>query len=170
MTRLDEIRELYAYNAWAMQRMLDCTAQLNEEELHRDLGDSFGSVRDTLVHIVGAEWVWLMRWQGGSPTAIPNTKASLSHAEIVSWWKQINEEREAYLVSLPAEALDRVVGYTNFAGVYFAFPLWQMLRHVVNHSSYHRGQVTTLLKQLGHIPAATDMILLYQEMQKTLNA
>lgn len=169
MTRLDEIRELYGYNAWAMRRIFECAAQLTEEELHRDLGGSFGSVRDTLVHIVGAEWVWLTRWQGSSPTAIPNTRANLAHGEIVTWWHQIDEEREAFLVALPAEALDRVIGYTNFSGIYCAFPLWQMLRHVVIHSSYHRGQVTTLLRQLGHNSVATD-ILIYHEMQRPLEA
>jgi uncharacterized damage-inducible protein DinB len=66
--------------------------------------------------------------------------------------------------------LDVLVAYRNFAGIDLAFPLWQMLRHVVNHSSYHRGQVTTMLKQLGHRAISTDMILMYQEKQKALEA
>ncbi|MGQ0815064.1 MAG: DinB family protein [Gemmatimonadota bacterium] len=167
MTRLDEIRELYEFNAWATSRMFQATSLLSEDELTRDLKNSFPSIRDTLVHIVGAEWVWLTRWQGSSPTAIPNMNAAMSHAEIVRWWHEINAERDQLLRSLAPESLDRIVAYKNFAGVDFAFPLWQMLRHLVNHSSYHRGQITTMLKQLGHKPVSTDLILMYQERQKT---
>jgi uncharacterized damage-inducible protein DinB len=166
MTRLDEIAELFEFNAWATRRMLESTAALSEEELTRNLKNSFPSIRDTLVHTVGAEWVWLMRWNGESPAAIPNANSPMSHAQIVSWWNEINTERDQYLRSLGPDGLDVVVAYRNFAGVDFAFPLWQMLRHVVNHSSYHRGQVTTMLKQLGYKPISTDMILMYQERQK----
>lgn len=165
MTRLDEMRELFTFNAWAMRRLLDDTAKLSEEEIKRDMGNSFSSIRDTLVHMVGAEWVWLSRWQGTSPNAIPNTKANMGHGEVVQWWQQINDEREAFFATLTEEALDRMIAYRNFAGKDFAFPLWQMLRHVVNHATYHRGQVVTMMRQLGHAPTATDMILMYQEKQ-----
>ncbi|MGQ0560981.1 MAG: DinB family protein [Gemmatimonadota bacterium] len=166
MTRFDEILELYDFNAWATRRMFESTSALSDEELARDLKNSFPSVRDTLIHIVGADWVWLTRWQGSSPSALPSTKESLSHDDLVRWWHDIDAERDAFLRGLTPDALDRVVAYRNFAGVDFGFPLWQMLRHLVNHSSYHRGQVTTMLKQLGHKPVSTDMILLYQERYK----
>lgn len=162
-TRVEEMRELFTFNAWAMRRLLDDTAKLSDEEIKRDMGNSFPSIRDTLVHMVGAEWVWLSRWHGTSPTEIPNTKGNMSHQEIVEWWRLINDEREAFFATLTDEALDRVVEYRNFAGKDFMFPLWQMLRHVVNHATYHRGQVVTMMKQLGYTPTATDMILMYQE-------
>jgi uncharacterized damage-inducible protein DinB len=165
MTRLQEIAELFEFNAWAARRMFESTAALSEDELARDLGNSFPSIRDTLIHTVGAEWVWLTRWRGTSPAAIPSTTSALTHAEIVRWWEDVNSERAEFLRSLGPDALDAVVAYRNFAGVDFAFPLWQMLRHVVNHSTYHRGQVTTMLKQLGHKPVSTDLILMYQERQ-----
>ena len=165
MTRLEEIAELFEFNAWATRRMFESTAALSEEEFARDLGNSFPSIRDTLIHTVGAEWVWLTRWRGSSPTAIPNMTAPLTHADIVRWWEDINAERAELLRSLGPDSLDVLVAYRNFSGVDLAFPLWQMLRHVVNHGSYHRGQVTTMLKQLGHKPLSTDMILMYQERQ-----
>ena len=163
MTRLEEIAELFEFNAWATARVFEATASLSEEEFTRDLGNSFPSIRDTLVHIIGGEWVWLTRWHGTSPTAFP--AAPRTHPDIVRRWEDINVEREKFLRSLGPHSLDVVVAYTSFAGVDFAFPLWQMLRHVVNHSSYHRGQVTTMLKQLGHKPISTDWILMYQERQ-----
>lgn len=163
MTRLAEIMELYEFNAWATHRMFETTSVLSEEELSRDLKNSFPSVRDTLIHMVGAEWVWFTRWQGTSPSALPNTKTELSHSQIVRWWQEIDADRQAYLKSLTPDALDGIIDYTNFAGKHLALPLWQMLRHLVNHSSYHRGQITTMLKQLDHPATATDMILFYQE-------
>ena len=170
MTRLDEIAELFDFNAWATRRMIESTAALTEEEFKRDLGNSFPSIRDTLIHTVGAEWVWRTRWRGNSPAAIPNTTSTLTHTGIVRWWEEINVERAEFLRSLGPDGLDVLVAYRNFAGIDLAFPLWQMLRHVVNHSSYHRGQVTTMLKQLGHRAISTDMILMYQEKQKALEA
>jgi uncharacterized damage-inducible protein DinB len=166
MTRLAEIIELYEFNTWATQRMFESTSVLSDEELTRDLKNSFPSVRDTLLHIVGAEWVWLTRWQGTSPSALPDTSAASTHSQIVRWWHEIDTDRQTFLTSLTPNALDGIIGYTNFAGQPLAFPLWQMLRHLVNHTSYHRGQITTMLKQLGHQPIATDMILFYQATQE----
>ena len=164
--RCAEILELYRFNTWATERMLAATAQLSPEELTRDLHNSFPSIRDTLRHIVGADWVWLSRWQGTSPTELPKSRAALQHAEIVEWWQEIDAQRHAFLLTLNDAALDRIIAYTNFAGAHLAFPLWQMLRHVVNHGTYHRGQVMTMLRQLGHKAVPTDMILLYQELQQ----
>lgn len=166
MTRLDEIRELYRFNTWANERMFASTSLLSEAELTRDLRSSYPSIRDTLVHMVGADWVWLSRWHDISPTSFPDAPHLTTHAIIHERWRDVDTQRDRFLKSLDEEAIDRVIAYTNFAGAHFAFPLWQMLRHVVNHCSYHRGQVTTMLRQLGHTPQATDMILMYQEKQK----
>lgn len=166
MTRLDELRELLAYNGWAMQRTFDAVAPLSEEEFGRDLGNSFPSIRATLVHTVGAEWVWLTRWHGTSPTEFPQAAGMTTLDAIRIAWQGIDEARTAWFNALDEAALDREIAYRSFAGVDFSFPLWQMLRHVVNHGSYHRGQVTTMVRQLGHKPISTDMILMYQELQK----
>lgn len=166
MTRLDEINELFRYNAWAMRRIFDATAGLSEAELAQDMKNSFPSIRDTLMHIVGGEWVWLERWLGVSPTAFAMADTNLTHGQIREWWEEVNAGRAAYLRTLNDDTLDCVVEYDSFAGVHFAFPLWQMLRHIANHSTYHRGQVTTMLKQLGHKPISTDIILLYQDEYK----
>jgi uncharacterized damage-inducible protein DinB len=166
MTRIEEIRELFEFNAWATRRTFEATAVLSDDEFTRDLKNSFPSVRDTLIHIVGGEWVWLTRWKGSSPTAFPNPDAVLTHGDIVRFWNGVDAERNAWLRTLQDADLDAMVSYRSFAGLDFTFPLWQMIRHLVNHSSYHRGQVATMLRQLGHKPLSTDFILMYQERQK----
>jgi uncharacterized damage-inducible protein DinB len=166
MTRLEEIHQLFEFNAWAMLRTFEATAALTAEEFSRDLGNSFPTIRDTLIHTVGGEWVWLMRWKGTSPTAFPSAEAIANHAAVVRVWTEINAERDAWRQTLTAASLDAMIAYRTFAGVDYTFPLWQMLRHQVNHSSYHRGQVATMLRQLGYKPLSTDLILMYQERQK----
>jgi uncharacterized damage-inducible protein DinB len=166
MTRLEEMRQLYEFNAWAMLRTFEATAGLSQEEFTRDLRNSFPSIRDTLIHTVGGEWVWLMRWKGTSPTAFPAADGITDQAAIARVWTEINAERDVWLQTLTESSLDALIAYRTFAGVDYTFPLWQMMRHLVNHSSYHRGQVATMLRQLGYKPQSTDLILMYQERQK----
>lgn len=159
---IEEIRELYAYNRWANERILDAVAVLTEEELGRELGGSFPSVRKTLVHIASAEWIWLERWQGRSPTGIPEGWDLSGLGAIRAVWDEVDEQRDHFLHHLDDNALHAVVDYRNTAGQPFAEPLWQQLRHVVNHSSYHRGQVVNMLRLLGAKTVGTDLIAYYR--------
>ncbi|MBI4409999.1 MAG: DinB family protein [Gemmatimonadetes bacterium] len=158
---LERIREMFEYNRWANERMLEAAATLTPEQLTRDLRNSFPSVRDTLAHIVGAEWVWLMRWQGTSPQKLPDPDGFATVASLRVRHDEIVRDRQELLDALTEAELERVISYRNFKGEPFAYPLWQLLRHVINHSSYHRGQITTLLRQLGAQPVGTDLLRFY---------
>lgn len=160
--RIDEVRQLYAFNRWATQRILEAVAALSDEQFRRDMGSSFPSIRDTLVHIMSAEWVWLSRWQGTSPSAMPDGWAQLGLDDLVPVWAHLDDALQAFVAQLADTDLDRSVSYRNLAGDPFVSPLSQMLRHVVNHSSYHRGQVTTMLRQLGAAAPSIDLILYYR--------
>ena len=163
MTRVDEIRELFAFNRWANRRLLDAAAALDDDALARDLGSSFPSVMATLAHIVSADWIWLRRWAGKSPTAAPTEWALTSLAAIRERWDEVEAERSAVLAALDDEALQREVDYRNIAGAPFTSRMDEMLRHVVDHSTYHRGQVVTMIRQLGGTPPATGLIVFYRE-------
>ncbi|MGH9728628.1 MAG: DinB family protein [Candidatus Acidiferrales bacterium] len=158
---IDDTRLLYDYNSWANHRVLNACAALAPGQLTRNLGSSFPSVRDTLTHIMLAEWMWLERWLGRSPTFPPGDFCDL--ASIHSRWQEIEGDLNAFIRKLSAADLDRVVEYKNTKGHAFSNPMWQMLQHLVNHGTYHRGQITTLLRQLGASPVATDMIAFYRE-------
>jgi uncharacterized damage-inducible protein DinB len=160
--RVDEVRQLYAFNRWATLRMLDAVAALSDEQFRRDMGNSFPSIRDTLVHIMSGEWVWLSRWQGTSPTAMPAGWGQLGLDDLVSEWARLDDALQAFVAQLAEPDLDRSVSFRNLAGDPLVSTLSQMLRHVVNHSSYHRGQVTTMLRQLGASAPSTDLILYYR--------
>ena len=163
MTRADEIRELFVYNRWANGRLLDVAAGLGEQEVARDLGSSFPSVLATFAHLLSADWIWLRRWEGESPAGFPESWDVSSLASVRSLWDGVEAERSALLATLDDAALAREVDYRNTAGRPYTSRMDEMLRHVVNHSTYHRGQVVTMLRQLGATPLATDLIAFYRE-------
>jgi uncharacterized damage-inducible protein DinB len=160
---VEDFRLLYDYNAWADHRTLDACAGLNEEQFTRDLGSSYRSVCDTLVHIMLVEWLWLERWHGRSPTSYAANAEFPSLGSVRVRWSEIERDLLDYVASLTSEEVQRVVHHKTTAGVPQAQPLWQMLQHLVNHGAYHRGQVTTMLRQLGAKPVATDLIFFYRE-------
>jgi uncharacterized damage-inducible protein DinB len=160
---IEDFRLLYDYNAWADHRTLDACKELSEDQLTRDLGSSFRSIRDTLVHIMLVEWLWLERWHGRSPSAYPPNSEFPHLDSIRARWSQIERDLLDYIASLTPEEVQRVVQHKTTAGVPQAAPLWQMLQHLVNHGTYHRGQIATMLRQLGAKPLATDLIFFYRE-------
>lgn len=160
---VEDVRTLYDYNTWANHRILDASASVAPEQFTRDLGSSFHSLRDTLAHIYGAEWVWLERWHGRTPTGLPSSADFPDFETTQRRLTDIDRNLVDYVASLNAGDLQRIHEIKTTAGVPYAQPLWQMLQHVANHSTYHRGQVTTMLRQLGAKAVGTDMILFYRE-------
>jgi uncharacterized damage-inducible protein DinB len=160
---VEDFRLLYDYNSWADHRTLEACAALSSEQFTRDLGSSFRSVRDTLLHIMQVEWLWLERWHGRSPTSFAPNAEYPNVESIRARWLEIERDLLDYIASLTNEEVQRIVQHKTTAGVPQAAPLWQMLQHLVNHGTYHRGQVATMLRQLGAKPTAIDLILFYRE-------
>jgi uncharacterized damage-inducible protein DinB len=155
--------ELLAYNAWANDRAFDAAQPLTPELLKPDLGNSFGSLHDTFTHIVGAEWIWLERWNGRWPAGLLQPTEFKSLLAIREKMNQVRSDREKWLSSLQENDLRKDIRYRNLRGQFYVYPLWQQLAHVVNHSTYHRGQITIMLRQLGAAAASTDLLLYYDE-------
>ena len=158
--------ELYAYNDWANDRVFRAAQSLSPELLSRDLGNSFASLLDTFVHLVGAEWIWLERWHGRWPPTLPKTSEFRDLEGTRERAIQVRSAREKWLSSLHEEDLRKDLRYLNLRGEFYSYPLWQQLAHVANHSTYHRGQVTTLLRQLGALAVSTDFLLYYDELNE----
>ena len=163
---LDMMQELLRYNTWANKRLLDAVARLDPSQFTRTLGGSYTSVQATLTHIVWAEWVWLERWQGRSPKELFVPEEFPSVSEFRARWSQIQATQEAFVGSLASEDLQRVVRYTNRQGETWEYALWRALYHLFNHSTYHRGQVTNMLRLLGAQPAPTDFLDFWDESEK----
>jgi len=156
-----DIVTLYEYNRWANTRILDAAEKLDDQAFLTDLKNSFPSVRDTLAHILGAEWIWLFRWKGESPTTLLVASEFPTVSSLRERFATVDTERRAFLASLAGERLQQPFDYRDLAGNRLRLLLVQSLQHVVNHGTYHRGQVTTMLRQLGATPVSTDMSRFY---------
>ena len=164
---IQDLRTLLDYHYWARDRALDAAALLTPEQFTRDLGSSFKSVRDTLAHAYSAEWAWHSRWHGTSPTSMLPFDQFPDVASLRKVWTDHEAKMRAFVAAVDDEGLSRVYEFKTLNGQSGSSPFWQMLQHVVNHASYHRGQVTTMLRQLGAQPGKSmDMIAYYREGQR----
>ena len=180
---LDDIQKLYAYNLWANQRMFSVLGKLSEPQLTAPVQSSFPSIHDSALHIFAAEWIWLKRWQGQSPRATvldsgtglmmysalrnagvdPNTLSTLPGLR--SWADSLEQEREQLLRSLNEDRLHAPLQYCGMDGAEYSMPLVELMQHLVNHGTYHRGQITTLLRQIGAETVGLDLVFFFRERQ-----
>lgn len=161
----DAVRTLYRYSAWATARILDHAARLRPNELAKPSGASFSTVRETLVHIMAAQWIWLSRWQGTSPTSLLDAREFPDVATLRARWSQIEADTQRFMAGLTDADLAKVVEYRNTRGERWAYPLWQQVVHQVNHATQHRGEVAAALTELGHSPGDLDLLIFIDETE-----
>ena len=155
---LTTLRNFFAFGRWANRSILESVAALTPEEFARSIGGSFGSVQGTLVHLCGADWVWLERFHGRSPRAMPTGHDLLDLDGLAQKWREIEAGQDAYIAALTQARLAEPLSYVSFAGDSFTRELGDALLHLANHGTYHRGQVATLLRQLGKKAISTDYL------------
>ena len=165
MTR-DDFALLYEYDRWANNRVIDAASALAPEQFTRDLGGAFSSVRDTLLHILAGEWIWLNLWRQPSPD--PEFLANLRTrretvfvpaafpdlAFVKSKWTEIEQDQSQFVGGLTDADLERMVPARGRE-----LMLARLMQHMANHSTYHRGQVSLMMRQLEAKPAPTDFHL-----------
>jgi uncharacterized damage-inducible protein DinB len=154
----DLVRTMYAYGAWANARVVEAAARLAPAEYRTDGGASFGSVHDTLAHLMGAQWLYLERWRGTSPTALPEGAHFPDLAALRARWSEVERETAAFVAGLDDAALAREVAYLNTAGERWAYPLWQQMLHQANHATQHRSEVAMVLTRFGQSPGWLDFL------------
>ena len=156
---LIEIHRLYDYNSWANERVLESLRLIGQEFFTSNKQASHGSIRGIIAHIAAAESIWLERWQGSSPARLL-PESEFETVEIATLrLRRIDNDLQEFTSQLTQADLDASRGYKTTEGKAYSNVLSDMLLHVVNHSSYHRGQITTLLLQSGAVPQSTDFIL-----------
>lgn len=158
-----ELARLFAYNRWANMRVLRSVSEIPAEDYGRAVGGSFTTLRDTLAHLYGADWVWLERFAGRSPRALPEGQQAGTPRVLEQRWRQVEEGWAALVGELESERMGEKLAYTNFKGDPLSYSVGEVLVHLVNHSTYHRGQVATLTRQLGRKPASTDYLMMLDE-------
>jgi uncharacterized damage-inducible protein DinB len=155
----EDLGRLLDYTKWANRLVVRTAATLPVEEFKKDRGSSHGGVRGTLCHMLGAEWIWLERWKGVSPTKFMDEGEFADIVVLSERWKAVERHRDAWFRSLKEGAVQQKIAYRTMAGQPFEGVLWQLVQHAANHSTYHRGQVVTMMRQLGAKVVATDMVV-----------
>jgi uncharacterized damage-inducible protein DinB len=166
----EDIELLFEYHRWANHRVLQAASALNAEEFTRDLGGSMRSVRDTLVHIVGGEWGWLTCWKEPSLSTAFITDFWARHdtlfhpngfpelAAVRLKWAEVEREQIEFVNGVTNESLGRMLPIRTTQ-----ISLAHLMQHLANHSTYHRGQVALMMRQLGAKPLATDFAMFLME-------
>lgn len=148
----------YAYNRWANERVLKSCAQLTPEEYARPLGSGWSSVRDTLVHIASATRAWHDRFHGHSTDRLLTGADLPTLGEAEKLLLEASADMEEFVLSTPAGRRGEILTYRNLKGETRKVYYWAVFHHVVNHATYHRGQIATMVRMLGHDPKPTDLV------------
>jgi uncharacterized damage-inducible protein DinB len=163
---LHDFQILFEFNFWANARTLKALESLPEEKMYIDMMNSFGSIHATLVHICGAEDIWLQRLTSVPPYIFLKKEDVPTFTDLKKKWNEVEWGFKKYLPTLTEERLLDVFAFKNLKGDEVSQIVWQALQHLVNHSTYHRGQITTLVRQAGGTPIGTDLIAFYREGNK----
>jgi len=164
---LQDIHDLYDYNYWAKRRILAVVETLSPEQFAKDLSSSHGGIQGTLFHIMGAEEIWFKRWKGESPSSFGTAEQYPSLDLLSDHWDMVEHEVMGFCHMLKSdEDLRKIIAYRNLKGEAYSQPLGRLMQHLVNHSTYHRGQVVTMLRQLGVKPVATDLVAYFLEKDR----
>ena len=161
-----EIRTLHAFNSWASNRIFDAVAGIPDPDVMKDMKASHGSVHGTLLHMVGAEKIWLSRWTGKPDARLIAAPDAPTLAAVRRVWEETGFAMAKFLGTMTDAKLRETFTMTTAAGAALTHAYGQAIQHVVDHSTYHRGQVVLLLRQLGHTPPGTGLITFYRETAK----
>lgn len=154
---LQTINFLYNYSAWANGRVLETAAHLDASQLLAQPLASAPSVRDTLVHTMSAQEIWLARWRGTSLDSLADPAAFATVADIRAHWDAVEAETQRFISSLDDARLQQPLAYQNLSGTSFSEPLWQQMLHQVNHATQHRSEAAMLLTEMGYSPGEVDV-------------
>lgn len=178
--KLQDINLLFEYNRWANLKILGTVSELTEEQFTREIKSSYSSIRDTLFHILASQWFWQMVWKlsfkATSHRDVPTFDIQNAIAQSVrlgempspqnipnfdklhNRWAEVDKETQEFITDLTDETLQKEIPL-NDEGKQLRYQLWQTMLQIVTLSSYHRGQVVTMLCQLGIKPPATDLLI-----------
>ena len=154
---------LFAYNQWANNRVLNNASELFLKDLKKKHGHSWGSIHDVLVHMMSAEWIWLRRLQGHSPKGLLSPQEFSTIESIRTRWSTIASNQLAFIRDQDEQSLMLHVSYRNTAGKAFTLKVWQILVHVANHATHHRGELAAMFAVLDAPHDEEDWLFFFLE-------
>ena len=158
-----DLEVLYDYGYWANGKLLHVISELTPEQFTRVVGGSYGSIRNTMVHLLSAEWGWLSRCGGPERGPRLNSADYPNVQTLKETWSKVEVYVREFLSGLKDEDLARNVEYMNDRGEKRSMPLGELMQHAANHGVHHRGQVALLLRLLGYAPGYFDILIYYAD-------
>lgn len=160
---LIDVKQLFAYTEWANDLAMEAAAKLSDENMRRDVGISHKSIFGTLLHMAGAEWIWLERWHGRSPAkavawVLWTPESCPDLATLQGRWGEVIGGRTRFISELDEDRLAADLAYKLLSGDPCSMRLVDQMQHVANHATMHRGQIVGMIRQLGIEPPATDLL------------
>ena len=152
------VKQLYAFHHWATDRVLDALADASAAQLDKKWGGSFGTGRALLRHVIGVERLWCDRWNGHFAKALPDYPAQHAGRDFGAEWEKIKPDQHRFVSAVTNDRLAADFSYMNVKGEPWTYTLSEILVHVANHGTYHRGQLTHLLRDLGMSAPSTDYL------------
>lgn len=158
---VEDLETLFDYSYWANDGLRDVSSQMTAEQFTRPVAGSYGSVRNTMVHMLSAEWGWLERCGGAArgPALKPDDYPTVT--SVFDRWHYVETRVREFVATLRDQDLGRVVEFAIGGGSRQSMALGQLLHHAAIHGVHHRGQVALLLRTLGHVPGNFDILLYY---------
>ncbi len=156
-----DLETLFDYGYWANRKLFDVISQLTPEQFTQLVAGSYGSLRNTLVHILSAEWGWLDRCGGPKRGARLNAADYPNAESVMQTWNKVETYVREFLSQLKDEDLFRNAEYLNDRGEKRSMPVGELMQHAANHGIHHRGQVALLLRVLGYAPGNFDILFYY---------
>lgn len=154
----DDLSSLYDYDRWASARVIGSLRELSEEPYLREMGGGWPSIRATFVHLAGATWAWSERFAGRECARLPSVEEVPALENAIALLRTGHDAFEALLPTWTPERLAAPFTWRNLQGAERTAPFWAIARHVVNHGTYHRGQISSMVKRVGGKPLSTDMV------------
>jgi uncharacterized damage-inducible protein DinB len=156
-----DLTALFDYSYWANNRLLEVLSRLTPEQFTQPVAGSYGSIRNTMVHMLSAEWGWLDRCGGTRRGAALRATDYPTLGSLFDRWGQVESYVREFLSTLRDEDLNRVVEFAVGGGPTHAMPLGELMHHAAIHGVHHRGQLALLLRVLGHAPGNFDILFYY---------
>ncbi|MBK8606949.1 MAG: hypothetical protein IPN82_09035 [Chitinophagaceae bacterium] len=143
------LKQMAVYNVWAHKKIMDAVLSIPVEKQKAEIPSSFSSLEKTILHMWDAESIWWQRMKLHERLMIPSENFKGTTVEAVNGLLSQSALWEAWVNNVSDNMLEHVFEFRNKKGDQIKMPIWQMLTHIFNHGTYHRGQLVNMLRQLG---------------------
>lgn len=158
--------ELADYITWVDSIIIDWLHQINEAQWEQVINSSFSSIKQTAIHIVSAEVIWLDYWTKVPEPVFLSVKFQGTKNELITIWKQSAAGLKAFIEAYPEDKYMEPVIFKWPKGGEGKMEFWQTFSHFINHATYHRGQLVTMLRQVGFTGlSSTDLATYYRSIK-----